>query len=128
MTQPDTKTQIEQLVYAYDLHTLGIQAVLPDDVKSLALTEDMLSDNIPALEERADLIAYGACLYSYLNQNPKGTREEFNAAHDPEALEKVSVQIRDKLNATIEVKDLIEYHSQNSARPTRIDMKRQVKG
>lgn len=123
----DVKDKIEQLVYAYDLSTLGVEAILPDEVKVLELSEQLLTEHLPSLEQRADLVAYSACYYSYLNQNPNGTRDEFNTLHNPEALEQVSVSIQNKLNSTLDTKVLLEFHRKNSPLPTRIDINRQVK-
>lgn len=123
----DTKDLIEQLVYAYDLSILNVEAVLPDEVKRLAITEELLRDNLPDLEHRADLVAYAACFYSFLNEKPDGTREEFNAVHNPEALETVSQNVRKLLKAPIDVQDVISFHAKNCSIPTRVDINRQVK-
>lgn len=123
----DNKDLIEQLVYAYDLSTLNVDAILPDDVKRMAVTEQLLSENLPTLEQRSDLVAYAACFYAFLNEKPDATREEFNAIHDPEALEKVSVNVRTKLQEPLSVADVIEFHVKNCSIPTRVDINRQVK-
>lgn len=123
----DNKDLIEQLVYAYDLSTLNVDAILPDDVKRMAVTEQLLSENLPTLEQRSDLVAYAACFYAFLNEKPDATREEFNAIHDPEALEKVSVNVRTKLQDPLSVADVIEFHAKNCSIPTRVDINRQVK-
>lgn len=123
----DTKNKIEQLIYAYDLSTLGVEAVLPDDVKILVVTEDLLRENILTLEERADLVAYSACYYAFLNEKPDATREEFNTVHNPEALEKVSVSIRSKLKESLNLTEVVDFHRKNSIVLTRVDLNRQVK-
>lgn len=123
----DNKDLIEQLVYAYDLSTLNVDAILPDDVKRMAVTEQLLSENLPTLEQRSDLVAYAACFYAFLNEKPDATREEFNAIHDPESLEKVSVNVRTKLQEPLSVADVIEFHAKNCSIPTRVDINRQVK-
>jgi hypothetical protein len=123
----DTKDLIEQLVYAYDLSTLNVDAILPDDVKRMTVTEQLLSENLPTLEQRSDLVAYAACFYAFLNEKPDATREEFNAIHDPEALEKVSVNVRTKLQEPLSVVGVIEFHAKNCSIPTRVDINRQVK-
>ena len=129
MTDTDTtiKDQIEQLIYAYDLHTLNVDAVLPDDVKRLTVTEDLLRDNLPTLETRSDLVAYSACFYAYLNQNPSGTRDDFNENYNPEALESVSQNIRAKLAQDVDLADVIKFHAENCSIPTKVDLSRQVK-
>jgi hypothetical protein len=129
MTETNTtlKEQVEQLVYAYDLNTLNVESVLPDDVKRLAVTEDLLRDNLPTLEARADLVAYSACFYAYLNQTPNGTREQFNETLNPEALESVSQNIRTKLAQDVNLADVVKFHRDNCSIPTRVDLKRQVK-
>lgn len=127
MTDTKIADQIEQLVYSYDLHTLNIESILPDDVKLLKVTEELVKDNLPSLEDRADLVAYSACYYAFLNDNPKATREDFNAVLNPEALEGVSVNIRAKLKQDVDVADVVKFHSENCSIPTRIDLNRQVK-
>lgn len=123
----EIKDQIEQLVYAYDLSTLNVEAILPDEVKRLSVTEELIKDNLPTLEQRSDLIAYAACFYAFLNDKPDATREEFNSVHDPEALEKVSMNVREKLQEPLSLSAVIEFHAKNCSIPTRVDINRQVK-
>ena len=127
MTDTTIQDHIEQLVYAYDLHILNIEVILPDDLKCLSVTEELVKENLPSLEIRSDLVAYSACYYAFLEQNPKATREEFNAVHNPEALESVSLGIRAKLKQEVDVADVVKFHSENSSLPTRVDLNRQVK-
>lgn len=123
----DIKDKIEQLIYAYDLSVLNVEATLPDDVKRLTVTQELLRDNLPTLEERADLVAYAACFYSFLNEKPDGTREEFNSVHNPEALETVSQNVRKLLKDPLDLEDVVSFHTKNCSIPTRVDINRQVK-
>jgi Flp pilus assembly CpaF family ATPase len=123
----DILDKVEQLVYAYDLSTLGVEAILPDEVKVLEITEDVLKDSIPSLERRADLVSYSACYYAFLNQNPSATRDDFNAVLNPEALEQVSTNIRTKLKDPLTLSDVVEFHKNNKTLLTRVDLNRQVK-
>lgn len=120
------KEHIEQLTYAYDLASLNVDAILPDAIRSLTLTEALLQENLPTLEARANLVAFIACYYAHLNENPKVTQEEFKAICNPIALEQVSNKIQPLLKTTLDVQELIKFHEHHSKQLTRVDYDRQV--
>lgn len=126
----ETLEQLQQLVYAYDLSTLGIECIVPNAIKDLDLSEDAINAHMSTditLESRAELVAYSACFFKYLAENPGGTEDDFTKRADPVVFDKVCKDIETKLTPQVDREKLREFHRINFAATTRLDRGRQVK-
>lgn len=120
--------KVKKIVYAYDLEVLNIEIDLPETMRDFELTRPMVQKYVPSLFERSVSIAYDACYFQYMSQNPKSTVEEFKKVLDEDAVKKVADEIRPKLHKKPSLNRLKKFHEKKfSKNPTRVDLDRQVK-
>lgn len=120
--------KVKKLIYAYDLEVLNITIDLPEAMRDFILTRPMVQKYVPSLLERSISIAYDACYFQYMNQNPESNVEEFKKVLDNDAVKKVADDIRPKLHKNPSLNRLKKFHEKKfSKNPTRVDLDRQVK-
>jgi len=120
--------KVRKLIYAYDLSILNIEIDLPENMRDFNLTKQLLMKYEISLLERAGSIAYDACYFQFLKQNPQGTLDEFKSVLNPDAVKKVANDIMPKLQKKLHVKKLKEFHEKKfSKNSTKVDLDRQVK-
>lgn len=121
-----TREKVQKLVYVYDLSKMKIDSRLPEMVKDLELDDVTLNVNMPSHEERAASIAWDACYLKYLDSNPSGTLEDFDANLNMTAYEQVARDIQSKIPETVDFTELRELHRVQFLNLTRVDPNRQV--
>ena len=121
-----TKEKVAKLVYVYDLSKMKIDARLPEMVKDLELDDVTLNVHMPTHEERAASIAWDACYLQYLNTNPTGTLEDFDANLNMASYEQVTRDVQSKIPQTVDFAELRELHRVQFLNLTRVDPNRQV--
>lgn len=120
------KEKLQKLVYVLDLSVLKIEAKLPEVVRDLNLDDATLASNMPTHEERAASIAWDACFLQYLNSNPAGTLEDFDANLNMVEYEKVVREVQGKIPEVVSVDALRELHRVQFLNLTKVDPSRQI--
>lgn len=122
----DPKTIVCNLVFLYDLHCLNIEGILPEALKNYPLTQEMLDEHCPTVNERATELAKQACWYAYAQMSSNPTPFEFASQILPNSLETVRTSIAEKLTQDVpldQVKAVIQLRSRT---PTQVDKDRQI--
>jgi hypothetical protein len=121
-----TKEKVQKLVYVHDLSKMKIEARLPEMVRDVELDDVTLKVNMPSHEERAASIAWDACYIQYLNSNPTGTLEDFDANLNMVAYEQITRDVQSKIPQEVDLNELREIHRVQFLNLTRVDLKRQI--
>jgi hypothetical protein len=121
-----TKEKVQKLVYVHDLSKMKIEARLPEMVRDVELDDVTLKVNMPSHEERAASIAWDACYIQYLNSNPSGTLEDFDANLNMVAYEQITRDVQSKIPQEVDLNELREIHRVQFLNLTRVDLKRQI--
>lgn len=123
----ELKDKIAKLVYVYDLEKLGIESTPPREAVDVDLSEEVLTNNLPTLDERAATVAWDACFLNYLSTTENGTIEEFQKTLNLDAYKEVTLKIRASLDENVSHERLRELHKRKSLNnPTRVNLKTQV--
>jgi hypothetical protein len=122
-----TKDQLQNLIFAYDLSTLGIECNIADTLKNLNIEESVISEHIPTVRERAGAVAYQACWQKYQITYPSQTEEQFLKTLNMKGFEEVVGKVIVKLQDPISFSSLTEFYRVQSLNLTRLDKDRQVK-
>jgi hypothetical protein len=99
---------------------------LPTHLKNYEITQELLDQHCPSIEQRAEDIAKQACWYAYVSTTNKPDMSEFNSYVLPHALQKVTESIILKLQQAVplsSLKEIIRIHSLNL---TQVDKDRQI--
>lgn len=122
-----TKEQLQNLIFAYDLSTLGIECAIADSLKNLSLTESVLAENSPTIQERAAAIAYQACLQKYRVTYPSNTEDQFKQTLNIDGFNEVIGNVITKLKDPIPTSEIIGFYEKLCLNLTKVDKDRQVK-
>lgn len=118
---------LKELVFAYDLQTVGVTMGLPKEFEDMEFTQELFDTHLPLLESRSSTVAYSAMLCEYLTANPQGTNAEFRAQLNGEKFFAVCQELEAKLDAQLTLEELLRFRRLRFLNLTRVNFKKQVR-
>jgi len=117
---------LRNLVFAYDLQTVGVTMELPKEFEKMEFTPTLVKDHMPPLESRSSSVAYSAMFCEYLTTNPNGTNEQFRATMDGNKFYAICQELDAKLDAFPTHEELMRFKALRFLNLTRVNFKKQV--
>lgn len=126
-----TEEKVQKLILGYDLSSLGINWTLPEPIKDLKLSQDVLDKYSPSFLERVCHLAWLSCFENFKINYPDGTEEEFRAnfLSKPAGFavyQKAVQNLQSKIEKTVLLETLKEFQRVRFLNLTRVDL-RQVR-
>lgn len=125
-----TKEQkIGAIVFAYDLHTLGIFLDIPDEARSQNISVTILEKYAPSFLERVTKITMEACYHSYMQKNPESNFREFRlkflgSRGGFEVYKQTLAKIEEKLIVKLDAATLEKFCKDRNPNATKVDTSR----
>lgn len=122
-----TEINLKELVFAYDLETVGVRMELPKEFEAMEFPKELFDKHLQPTEARSSVVAYSALFCEYMVANPSGNDAGFRDTIDKQKFMSLCEELDQKLNRNLSYEDLMAFKKTRFLNLTRVNLKTQVR-